>query len=185
MVEAKTVVVNLMGGPGCGKSTTAALLYARMKLLGMNVELVREYVKTWAWENRPISQWDQMYFLGKQSIYESKLYGKVDYIITDSPILLAGMYQEVQSEGKNTYTSQAAREFINHAKEEGVSYENFFLKRIKPYDSRGRWGTEEDAVNMDNFIFSYLTKYEGKEPRIISGPDYSRDYEILMHLKLL
>jgi len=35
-----TLVVNLYGGPGTGKSTTAAATFAELKMAGINCELV-------------------------------------------------------------------------------------------------------------------------------------------------
>lgn len=52
MSEIKTRVITLWGGPGSGKSTMAAEIYARLKRQLCNVEMVREYVKGWAWEGR-------------------------------------------------------------------------------------------------------------------------------------
>lgn len=46
----KTTVINLIGSPGTGKSTIAAELFARMKWLGFDVELVSEYAKELVWE---------------------------------------------------------------------------------------------------------------------------------------
>lgn len=40
-----TLVVNLFGGPGSGKSTGAAYVFARLKMLGYNAELVTEFAK--------------------------------------------------------------------------------------------------------------------------------------------
>jgi hypothetical protein len=177
-----TTVINLFGGSGCGKSTTAALLFARMKLAGIHVELVREYVKFWAWNDRKVREWDQLYLLGKQSAYESMLYGKVDYIVTDSPMLLAGIYQDYRSQGKDTYVSSAAQSFMAHAEERGVTYKNFFLNRIKPFDPRGRYETEDQAKRVDEFVYDYLCKYSGFRPISISGPDERRDTEILSYL---
>ena len=41
----KTLVINLIGGPGCGKSTIAAELFSRLKKMGVTCELVTEYIK--------------------------------------------------------------------------------------------------------------------------------------------
>lgn len=76
-LQNKTTIINLYGGPGAGKSTSAAFLYYLLKANGFNVELVREYVKDWAWEKRVITNYDQIYFLGKQVRRESLLYGIV------------------------------------------------------------------------------------------------------------
>jgi hypothetical protein len=40
-----TVVVNLFGGPGTGKSTTASGVFYHLKRDNRNVELVQEYAK--------------------------------------------------------------------------------------------------------------------------------------------
>jgi ATP:corrinoid adenosyltransferase len=91
-MERTTKVINMFGGSGIGKSTTAAGLYHQMKLQGLNVELVREYVKGWAWAGTKVNTYDQVYIFGKQARSEYMLYGKVDYIVTDSPILLSPIY---------------------------------------------------------------------------------------------
>lgn len=181
-MECKTTVINLFGGSGCGKSTTAALLFARMKLNGFHVELVREYVKYWAWNDRKVREWDQLYLLGKQSAYESMLYGKVDFIVTDSPILLAGIYQEYRSGGADKYVGDAAKAFMNHASANGVDYVNFVLERTKPFDPRGRWETKEQAIQIDVFVRNYLLECSGT-PIVVQGPNHKRDEEILSLLQ--
>lgn len=75
LLSKMTVVINMFGGSGCGKSTTAALLFARLKLKGAHVELVREYVKYWAWNDRQVKEFDQLYLLGKQSAYHGLFLG--------------------------------------------------------------------------------------------------------------
>ena len=42
-----TYIINLLGGPGCGKSTIAALIFAKLKLheKKYSVEYVQEYAK--------------------------------------------------------------------------------------------------------------------------------------------
>lgn len=46
----KTLVVNLFGGPGTGKSTLSANIFARLKMDGVDVEMAPEYVKEVVWE---------------------------------------------------------------------------------------------------------------------------------------
>ena len=41
----KTIVINLIGSPGTGKSTLASELFSKMKWQGYDVELVSEYAK--------------------------------------------------------------------------------------------------------------------------------------------
>jgi hypothetical protein len=151
-----TTIINLFGGAGVGKSTTAALLFAEMKIRGLHVELVREYVKLWAWSGRKVRPEDQLYLLGKQSAYESALYGKVDYIVTDSPVFLAGAYAEWQSGQSGKYVGIAADNFIELSEKSGNVYKNYLLTREKPYDPRGRWGTASEAEEFDWFLTKLL-----------------------------
>lgn len=174
-----TKVINLFGGSGIGKSTTAAHLFAEMKYKGLHCELVREYVKTWAWQNKQVGPFDQIYLLGKQSKYESILYGKVDFIVTDSPILLCPIYERFHS-GKEL-VAPSALNFLEDAKTKGVEHVNFVLKRNKIFDTRGRYDTLEEAIAIDNLIKNFLT--ENNIPYTeIEAEDRERVTEILKHL---
>lgn len=171
-----TKVINLFGGSGIGKSTTAAHLFAEMKYRGMHVELVREYVKTWAWQNKQVGPFDQMYLLGKQSKYESILYGKVDYIVTDSPLLLCPIYEPYHS-GKEL-VAPAALNFIEDAKTKGVEHINFVLNRNKIFDTRGRYDTLEQATQVDSAVRKFLQEHNIPYHEIMSE-DRKRVDEIL------
>lgn len=80
------VVLNLFAGPGVGKSTLAAELFAVMKKRGDSVELVTEYAKDMVFENRANILQDQVYILAKQNRRLERLRGRVQYAVTDSPL---------------------------------------------------------------------------------------------------
>jgi len=149
----KTTIINLYGGPGTGKSTSAAYFYYLLKAGGKNVELVREYVKDWAWEGRKISTYDQIYFLGKQVRRESMLYGKVDWIVTDSPVMMNLYYaQRYCTLSLGEGVRAATLSFYRQAAEDGHKHLHVFLKRNKPYLSEGRYQTEAEALEIDQGI---------------------------------
>lgn len=150
----KTTVINLYAGSGTGKSTLAAALFSKMKSQGYHCELVREFAKTLAWEGKNITPYDQVYIFGKQTKYESQLYGKVDYIITDSPVLLAAIYENYYT--KKHIILPSVLNFLNYNQENGIKYLNFFLKRTKPYDTRGRYESIKVAKRIDKHIISAL-----------------------------
>lgn len=153
-----TKVINLYGGSGVGKSTVAALLFAQMKMFRKDVELVREYVKMWAWTNKKVRPADQIYLLGKQSAYESFLYGNVEYVVTDSPVMLAGAYAEWHSGADGKYVSDAAKSFYEVSqKSHNVTYLNYFLGRNNAFETKGRYETEEEAKSFDEFLMAHLT----------------------------
>jgi nicotinamide riboside kinase len=178
-----TKIINLFGGAGAGKSTTSALLFAEMKIRGLHVELVREYVKLWAWGGRKVRPEDQIYLLGKQSAYESMLYGKVDYIVTDSPVFLAGAYSEWYSGAhKGAYVTAAADAFIALTQQAGHEYINFYLERgDKPYDPRGRWGDKKEALEFDDYLERKL-RLHNHPYTTVSGGIRGNVTSILTHL---
>lgn len=150
MSERKTIIINLYGGPGSGKSTSAAYLYYLLKSEGKSVELVREYVKDWAYEKRVISNYDQIYFLGKQVRRESMLYDKVDWIITDSPVMMNLYYAQKYCPAKLSEGIRSATlSMYGQAIEDGHNHVHVFLKRIKPYLAEGRYQKEEEAKEID------------------------------------
>jgi len=153
-----TKVVNLFGASGVGKSTTAAATFAKFKMAGRHTELVSEYVKTMAWEQRLPGKFDQAYIFGKQARRESILYDKVDYIITDSPLWLSAFYEQ-RYVGKEII-SPAVHNFMDYAQENGVIHHNFWLRRNKPYDTRGRFESEEGSKENHKLLRSFLDKHK-------------------------
>lgn len=91
----ETKVINLFGNPGSGKSTVAAYLFSELKSRGLEVELVTETAKDLVWDEDRKRLSNQMYVFSTQLHRVDRLIGKVQYIITDSPLLLQiGYYKE-------------------------------------------------------------------------------------------
>lgn len=144
------IIANEFAGPGTGKSTNAALLYAFLKMEGVNCELVREYVKDWAWEGRIVGAYDQFYFLGKQIRKESMLLKKVDVIITDSPVAMSSFYSAkfapvLIAAGVDL----AVRAYLDQLEADGHQVLNLWLNRTKAYNPAGRYQSEEEARQID------------------------------------
>lgn len=155
----KTVVVSLLGGSGIGKSTTAAKLYGEMKDLSMSVELVREFVKEWCLSGKKVGHFGQSIIYGQQLDRESMLYGKVEYIVTDSPLILCPVYQMYYQ--KHDSIKHAVLKDMEVAREkEGVIHLNFLLSRNKPFDPKGRYETEKVAKKIDITVRSFLNYHD-------------------------
>lgn len=158
-------VICLYGGPGAGKSTTCAGLFYKLKLLGYNVEMNREYVKDWCWENRPIKQGDQVYLFAKQSRKERILLEKqLDFIITDNPLVLAHFYGLKYDIFERK--SKACLHLLNYhhdvCKHYGYKVDHFLINRVKPYQAAGRYQTEEEAKQFDIEIKALLDELQIK-----------------------
>lgn len=138
---------------GTGKSTTAADLFAHMKWKNINVELVNEYAKEVTWEERFKILEDQLYIMAKQNHKLWRLKGKVDWVITDSPLAMALVY--AQPDYLPNYFQQLGHEIFNH-----YDNVNIFLQREKPYHKIGRNQTEAEARVLDTRIKNLLIDHK-------------------------
>ena len=176
-----TTVINLYGGPGCGKSTTAALLFGEMKLQGYDVELVREAAKEVAWSGEPITDPKRLEITAEQARRERVLYGKVEFIVTDSPVVMASYYA-------NKYHGLAVAAAVNnmvaaHYSNKEAQHEHFALLRLKKYNPKGRYQTEEEARASDEAIINHARNaLKLASMRRIVLEDRFRAQAIMMHL---
>jgi len=147
--------INFFSGPGAGKSVVAAKTFVELKTKGFNVELVHEYIKTWAYQKLVPKSFDQYYIFGKQLHSEDVLLSNgVQHIVSDSPLFMQLSY--IQRSGNNYLPLlEAAQEF-----ESKYPSVNIFLDRSGlPYQSIGRYENEIQASDMDDRIKSILNKH--------------------------
>lgn len=144
-------VINFFGGPGTGKSTTAAELFSQMKKAGMKVELIHEAAKDYVWE-----QWnhifrEQDYIFAHQHRMIRRLVGHdIDYVILDSSMLLGLFYMAEDF-------PPSFRTFLRDVYDSYTNV-NFYLIRSDEleYVEAGRNQKAEDAVKLDKQIWDYL-----------------------------
>jgi hypothetical protein len=137
ILNKKLNVINFWGGPGVGKSTSAAGLFFAMKVQRFSVELVTEYAKDCVWEERWKLFPEQDYFLAKQNRRLKRLVGKVEYAISDSPLALSVSY--VGDDFPESFKTFCLDQFNSYTNL------NIFLRRTAKYEPRGRRQSEESA----------------------------------------
>lgn len=162
----ETLYVNIFGAPGAGKSTTAAAAFSFLKLLGINAELVTEYAKDLVWEGTTVKLQNQIYIFGKQYQRLFRLDGKVEVAITDSPIMLSTIYD-------NTDTETFKKLVVDT--HNGMNTLNYFVKRVKAYNPKGRMQTAEEsdviADRIENMLIANNIDYktiDGNEKAMIA-----------------
>jgi hypothetical protein len=162
----KTKIINLFAGPGAGKSTLAAGLFYHLKMRGFNVELALEYAKDLTWEERFNTLQVQPYVFGKQYHRLIRLIGKVDAIITDSPLLLGLVYGENQPQ---EFKDSVKRLFLD------MENVNFIVRRQKVYNPAGRNQNEVGAKLIDDTIVNLLIE-NNIHATIIPGTEEGLDF---------
>lgn len=137
----KPLVVNFFGGPGSGKSTAAAALFAALKERGIRCELVTEFAKDMTWEGNELALSVQPYIFGNQYYRMVRCADKVDVLITDSPLLLCVVHNKDERCGPELdATVTAAFHSFNNL--------SFFLERPEVYECAGREETQEEADDI-------------------------------------
>lgn len=152
-----TIVINAFAGPGAGKTTSCLEVAEKLKKQGFVTEYVQEYAKELVYDNNLIMldghYEHQFAILNEQMKRINRLYGKVDFIVTDSPILLNNTYL---NEDKNTEVYSAYSDSVN--KLYGL-YNNFnyFVERdTSVFEKEGRIHNLEQSIAIDNELKNML-----------------------------
>lgn len=170
-------VINFFGGPGCGKSTAAAGLFYTMKKAKYNVELVTEFAKDLVYEENHKALSEQNYVFANQEYRLSRLKGKVDYVITDSPLILSLIYAKNYPHSFHSFCVDMFCLYDNI---------NIFINRKHDYVNDGRIQTENQAKEIDNDIRHYLREYGCRYVIYDAGDDTPiKIFEDLKNKKIL
>jgi hypothetical protein len=138
--------INFLGGPDSRKSTTAPDVFSQLKRRRESVELVLEYVKSWAYAKRKVDPYDQFYLQAKQMQYEYRfLKTGVLNIVTDSPVVLGYVYAP-------EFLKPVLRQISDTFDQAYPSLNIFLVRGDAEYNSHGRYETKEQAVAMDERI---------------------------------
>jgi nicotinamide riboside kinase len=144
-------VINVLGGPGIGKSTVASGLFYEAKCRNLNVELVTEVAKDLVWEDRTQALGNQAYVFGLQVQRIDRLRDKADVVITDSPFLLSAIY------APDNYPPMWEEVVIDLWKR----YDNrvVLLKRGPNFKEVGRVHNLQQSLEIDRKIAVLLAKH--------------------------
>ncbi len=144
---------------GIGKSTVAAAVFAKLKEIGYNAELVTEYAKDCVYEERFKTLKDQVYMLGKQYHRIKNTLDSADILIVDSPILLSYIYfkynkldKEIDNNIFKNFTFELERSL-------SCKKVNIFLTKNESYfQESGRIHSNDESKFIQNSILDMLNE---------------------------
>ena len=163
-----TLIVNLFGGAGIGKSTLMARIFSELKVQGYDCEMVTEFAKDLVWEKRNETFKDELYIFAKQNHRLFRVNDKVDIIVTDRPLLLTNVYNQNDKE----LCGLCLKTFNQY------NNLNFLLKRQTVYQENGRNQSEEEAMQIDK-ITQDLLESNGIDHYIVNNNDLDDIIEII------
>lgn len=149
----KPLLVEFYGGPSTGKSTTALGLVALTKLYldqyagsTMRVEYVSEAAKDDVWASGRLMLDNQARLLGEQYHRVWRLQGKVDIIVSDSPLWLCAHY------GPESLYPREAWDKVIRAHYAGFDVLPILLTRGGRFEAIGRVHDEEQSSTAHDAI---------------------------------
>ena len=153
-------IVNIFGGPGIGKSSIASGITYKLKKSHISCDNPYEFPKLLAWDDNHSAIQDQLYVLANQHRGIVKSYGKVDYIVLDSPILLSLTYRSYYK--NNDYPASLYGEsFDKMLLDVFNKYDNIniVLKRTDGvHNNDERYQNLEESIDLDKSIENSLIK---------------------------
>lgn len=155
--DKNTIVINAFAGPGAGKTTSCLEVAEKLKKQGFVTEYVQEYAKELVYDNNLIMldghYEHQFAILNEQMKRINRLYGKVDFIVTDSPILLNNTYL---NEDKNTEVYSAYSDSVNKLYGLYNNFNYFVECDTSVFEKEGRIHNLEQSIAIDNELKNML-----------------------------
>lgn len=150
-------IVNVIGGPGVGKSTIYSFIYARMKTRRQSVEQVQEVAKKLVWAEK-FEELDNQYHVSMQQYAElSAVYGKVKFVITDGS-LIHGLYYNRHNPTNVCDRDITEKKIIELYRR--FNNINIVLTRGGfPYEQAGRIQNSDEARHVDTTLLNILEKF--------------------------
>ena len=142
-----TFVVNFIGAPGCGKSIISALIFAQLKLKHYVTEYVQEYAKQLVWTKDFDTLNNQYYVTKHQYKLLKQIDGKVNYIVTDGPLIHGLYYNTYNPDNTSDITKTTHLILDSHHHFRNI---NIVLTRGDfAYEQEGRLQTKSEARDID------------------------------------
>lgn len=145
----QVIVVNIIGGPGVGKSILTSDLFSALKREFISCDISHEYIKRKLREKALKAVESQIYIFAKQQFQLFSLKDEVEVIITDSPLIFSAVYDKTKCQHLKNLILKEFNKYDNL---------NYLLFRDEdvPYEQEGRYQDSEGAKKVDGQMVEFL-----------------------------
>jgi hypothetical protein len=139
----------------------SALIFAELKMRHISTEYTPEYAKQLVWQEKFEDLNNQYHVSLTQYKMLKCIDGKVDYIITDSPLFL-GLFYNRDFENNTSDIIKTECMILDKLKEFNNKY--IFLERNEtyPFETQGRVHNEQESKRIDAELKKLLEKHNIK-----------------------
>lgn len=161
MKKRETIVINIIGGPGVGKSILTSDVFSALKREGISCEISAEYIKRKLREKALKAVESQIYIFAKQQYQLFTLKDEVDVIVTDSPIFLSAVYDKTKCPLLRALIMKEYNKYnsLNYLVVRDESFE---------YEQEGRYQDLDGAKKVDSHVTKFLDE-EAIEYKLMHG----------------
>jgi len=149
----EAIVVNLISGPGTGKSIITARLFEKLKLKYISCDISMEYIKRKLREKALKVIESQIYIFGKQQFQLFTMKDEVEVIITDSPIILSAIYDKTKCPHLRALILKEFKSYNNMT---------YFIERDPKakYEQEGRYQDLKGAKKVDKKVKKFMDDHK-------------------------
>ncbi len=155
--SSSSFIINIIGGPGVGKSTIYSLVYAGLKIRGHSAEQVQERAKALVWAKQFEVLDNQYYVSGLQNSDLAAVYGKVRFVVTDGS-LIHGIYYNRHNPTNVSNIALTEKKILEMYN--GYNNINVLLTRGDfDYEQCGRIQSHDEALDVDAELIKILENH--------------------------
>ncbi len=154
-----TKIINFIGAPSVGKSLMASLIFSELKMRHLKAEYVQEHAKMLIYQELFEELNNQHSVSMNQYKMLKSINGKVNYICTDSPLLL-GLYYNRAYKTNICNVEKLEKLLLQKIDEFNNIY--IFLKRNDsfPYEIEGRVHNENESKQIEKELELLLQEFK-------------------------
>jgi len=148
MLLYRTKVINILGGPGCGKSLFSSSIVLKLHLMGKTVEMVPEIARILVWQRDFVALRNQYAIAQEQFQMLEVLNGQVQYLVTEGSLPQLLYYNQTYADNICDVAKTHAQVLAWYKQFENL---NIFVQRDldKKYIRSGRLQDETPAREID------------------------------------